>query len=681
MSKLADDLYHFHKHQKAIGRKHGTDAGTVQHYKSLVELHEAVSPFQASYPLTDTERTEAHHQYLQEEGGSGEALRVAVLEDGTEVIHVLTEKASRAYGSPRWCTAYKNQKTYFEDYEDDLLVVIDPDGQRWQFHFRTNQFRDENDDAIQDLPSFLNDRNDLAIALVPYWEKIVIHRMNSPEAKIFSRPENLNPLGLAISVESFKAQTLQKNSFLSETLDHLDYSDEHHAEAVLLNVMTLVKGDPDFQDFMIPYIFDRGIEAFTTPLFCNDNDEPDEYFDAPIGPFEAFWEAVLSVPPWKKRALDEGKLTGALKTFLAVSNERRHRSFLDIAARHSGDLDIKDCLTSVIFPTAFASFHTKSGGKKISFSYEYMRFYHLLMSDPVWRVMALEAGINQEALPLLEETLASYDPETGIYCGSSIPLQSSYLNFCFLIKKVPEWEDFARTQGYLNKAITEGHLARQFDEYEQHARNNKFFGRTSRDYIRRFWGNILAVPEWADYALAENRLGRMLDIIFDDDLKPKRGLGFYARDEKNDPAKTFMFMMPVFYNRPGFRDAMTPYIGEALALSKEKDAFFKVKFSSKRKFLNVTTEILRYANRCSEWRDQVTAEHIEAALKDQTATAAVVTFTAGTQVSYHWKKAVLASSSVVCAYLSNLSADSTEQARKVIEGCPEYREAFGAYLS
>ncbi|MDD5586808.1 MAG: hypothetical protein PHY92_07635 [Alphaproteobacteria bacterium] len=186
LPKIVDDLYLFHKHIT------GKDANIARH--SLKDLNALTEPYRPKYPISPAERIEAHARFLMT--GTDEDLQnrlpsgwtvsathvetpdhrmferkegaklIATLDDGTEVIQLLTEEASRAYGSPRWCTAYRERDTYFEQYKDNLLVVLADDGQRWQIHIASGQWMDASDHQI-DQKEFLRSRLGLATALLP----------------------------------------------------------------------------------------------------------------------------------------------------------------------------------------------------------------------------------------------------------------------------------------------------------------------------------------------------------------------------------------------------------------------------------------------------------------------------------------------------------------------------------
>lgn len=176
LPKIADDLWLFHKHIDGKDRN-------IELYPSLNEFNKKIRPFQLAYPISNEERWLAHARFLctgpktfasllpknwvtdkdfvttaegetiAREGGASLA---ALLEDGTQIIVLEKQEASIAYGSPRWCTAYRNQKNYFNDYREDLLVIIAPNGERWQVHFGEKQFRDAKDLPIN--PQKLCDR-------------------------------------------------------------------------------------------------------------------------------------------------------------------------------------------------------------------------------------------------------------------------------------------------------------------------------------------------------------------------------------------------------------------------------------------------------------------------------------------------------------------------------------------
>jgi len=187
LSKIVGDLYLFHKHIV------GVDAN-ISNY-SFDQLKKKVDGHRLQQPIEFGERVRAHAAFLitdtsseleaflpegwkattatviTAEGGlirrSPGAKLIALLEDGTEVIQLLTEKASRAYGSPDWCTAFRRRATYFSDYKDDLLLVLAPNGERWQLHARKDMYMDATDTKV-DLGDLFKRFVGLEEAFLPY---------------------------------------------------------------------------------------------------------------------------------------------------------------------------------------------------------------------------------------------------------------------------------------------------------------------------------------------------------------------------------------------------------------------------------------------------------------------------------------------------------------------------------
>jgi hypothetical protein len=170
MPKVIEDLYRFHKHKSDIAACAGKpEASTIQHYKSLEQLRDAVIPYRPPSPLTAKERDDAFHRHIKEYGGDGGAEIVSTLKNGTKLIHIKTEEASIALGSPHWCTAYRNRPTLFNNYKDNLLMVLEPDGRRYQLQFNKLQCMDANDKFIS-LDQIAADNPGLTTALAPFSE-------------------------------------------------------------------------------------------------------------------------------------------------------------------------------------------------------------------------------------------------------------------------------------------------------------------------------------------------------------------------------------------------------------------------------------------------------------------------------------------------------------------------------
>lgn len=184
---------------------------TLQHYKTFEELELAVAPFRDKYPMSREERLAAHRQFLRIDNsdgtprysGNGEAELLATLKDGTEVIHLKSKEAARAYGTPRMCTAYRHREGYFHLYSDNLLAIVGPQGERWQFHFRTRQFNDGDDKPIKNLSEFLKERPGLTKALTPVvrraYNDIVAQRNGEEIGQFLYGIKNIRPWAETIS--------------------------------------------------------------------------------------------------------------------------------------------------------------------------------------------------------------------------------------------------------------------------------------------------------------------------------------------------------------------------------------------------------------------------------------------------------------------------------------------------
>ncbi|MDD3371235.1 MAG: hypothetical protein PHE27_05350 [Alphaproteobacteria bacterium] len=207
-AKIADDLYAFHKaffHVKDKNEEKKTpeekkrkkaQKATLSRFATLNDFHKEIEPYLPKYPLSPEERTAAYASCLQTEtpeelenllpqgwvatektvtDPNGRVLKrkdgaklIASLNNGTQVIQILSEEGSLAFGSPRWCTAYRGRETYFDDYSDNLLVVLDPDGSRWQVHFSTLQIKDATDSSYP-LATLVEEREGLKETLAPYY--------------------------------------------------------------------------------------------------------------------------------------------------------------------------------------------------------------------------------------------------------------------------------------------------------------------------------------------------------------------------------------------------------------------------------------------------------------------------------------------------------------------------------
>jgi len=486
---IADCLRQFHEH---IGSKSDEGAEEIWGCNSFNELHQAVAPYA---------RKDAEQKYLAEEGGNGEAQLLTTLKDGTEVIKISSEEASKAYGSPRWDDTYGDYRNSRLKYEDDLLVILGPDEKRWQLHFPSGEFVDETGSSIENLSKLISKHEGLDDALIPYFEK-----------------------GL-------------KNPSTGHFGDALKFSD-----------------------------------------------------------IKQRWELLLSVPAFKERALQEGSfLEPTLKDMFANPQDvyrEYDQIFTNVVELLKSDKDLQRALEPVIFSDIFEEFHNKpdSIGHAPYICWHYTEFYNLVMSVETWKERAQELGIEEKSSRLLDETFKALDPETGEPGGYLF----NYKSLCTHVSKIPDWNTYAEKKGYFTKAIDSGLLGEMFDEYEECAKKGELYGHNARDYINE-WKKVLSVPEWREYALEEDKLGEMLETLFD-------------RSERH-VALTFMFMMRHFHSHPELRENLTPYINQAVEQSGGE------KFFLKRSLIPAATEILKCANQFKEWREEVSEESLEIAMQ------------------------------------------------------------------
>lgn len=670
LPKCADSLYVYHKHHKEIGAQN-PEARTLQHYTSLSALSDAVKPYEASYPLIDFMRQMAHERFLTEHGGNGEAKLIGTLKDGTEIIQVLSEEASRAYGSPRWCTAYPNQDTYFKDYKDDLLIAIEPDGRRWQFHFRTMQFNDENDRHIKDLTEFLADRPDLAEALLPFWDKTLGKALNK-----CWKLGTMSPVwGNHLAKEGGKLEQALDGLFCKRSLqDEDDYKrDQDSTTAVFFNFLKEFHKAPEFQPILEGYIFDHGFEAFT-----NESAEPSRH---DRHRHRGFWNIVLSNAEWRDRVLIEGQLSTSLRGLVFSENEMHLSMFLDLVKKCSHDPELQDIAESWLTGEGFDVFQVLANEEEKAYRapYKYKYFYGLIMSAPKWRDIAMAKDINDTAFDFLDRSFLSYDYETG---KSSMYEYTGYLGMCRFVSGIPEWEEYAREKGYIQNAIDHGYIDSAFDKYEGHADDVRLFGYTAHAYVN-LWQAVLSFPSFRAHAKDQKRLPKMLELLFADkqpEAQSEDRRRFRSGD-RSDPSKTFMFLMQTFYNQPEFRDELTPYIGRAIEMSKGKSAYFKRKHRDGRTRppVDITAEILKYAALVPEWRKAVEAHDIDNALR-HTDTIPLVLEASKRKGLEHWRKAIIASKAVTEFVKAGDISFRHKSAEEIVRGYEPYETAFGQYL-
>jgi hypothetical protein len=114
----------------------------INSYTSLSDMYTVVQPYLDGAPTSKTAKTQWIKRYKAEK----------LYDDETfTVIHPKTQAASCLYGAgTRWCTAAKNNSA-FDEYNDQgklYIIIHKPTGKKYQLHFESNRFTDENNDTI-----------------------------------------------------------------------------------------------------------------------------------------------------------------------------------------------------------------------------------------------------------------------------------------------------------------------------------------------------------------------------------------------------------------------------------------------------------------------------------------------------------------------------------------------------
>ena len=164
VSRVKQALKQFQQKQRVLPIK------DINQYRSVADLEDAVE---------DTEEVKSKRQQKQEIKTEGADV-VMKGSDGT-VVKLKTKEAACYYGKgTKWCTA-ANNNNMFDEYNDEgpLYVFIGNDGRKFQFHFRTDQFMDEQDNDVDPkqiraqyptLDKFLVDEGDDEILDLLYHE-------------------------------------------------------------------------------------------------------------------------------------------------------------------------------------------------------------------------------------------------------------------------------------------------------------------------------------------------------------------------------------------------------------------------------------------------------------------------------------------------------------------------------
>lgn len=133
-ARIKSTLQNFHQYKNRLEKK------DINGYKSLSEIQDAVEPY-VGFASSNKE---------SKSNKKVEGADLLFSKNGVTVHHVKTKAAACRYGSgTQWCTA-ADENNMFNDYNKDgpLYVVQTPDKRKYQFHFQSNQFMNENDEQI-----------------------------------------------------------------------------------------------------------------------------------------------------------------------------------------------------------------------------------------------------------------------------------------------------------------------------------------------------------------------------------------------------------------------------------------------------------------------------------------------------------------------------------------------------
>ena len=138
--KATEYLTYFNKYFNVIEVK------DINKYKNLPDLYNAISKYINNDGIATSKSDEIRK--IKEDAEK-------VYEDNEWVVIVpYTKEASCYYGKgTQWCTAAEKSHNYFDQYNNQgpLFININKiDGSKYQFHFETDSFMDENDDEIEE---------------------------------------------------------------------------------------------------------------------------------------------------------------------------------------------------------------------------------------------------------------------------------------------------------------------------------------------------------------------------------------------------------------------------------------------------------------------------------------------------------------------------------------------------
>ena len=160
--KATQYLTIFHKYKQKLQRK------DIGQYKSLPDLYREIKPYE------DNKQAASHNEEIKQMKEGAEK----VYEDATWLIVVPhTKEAAIFYGKgTQWCTAATESENYFDYYNEQGPLYININkktGRKYQFHFPSQQFMDENDCQLEDDNFPLAELIGLSKGAVDYYRSAV----------------------------------------------------------------------------------------------------------------------------------------------------------------------------------------------------------------------------------------------------------------------------------------------------------------------------------------------------------------------------------------------------------------------------------------------------------------------------------------------------------------------------
>lgn len=142
---ITDLLRNFERNKRFLKNK------DIMSFKSMDEVEAYLTDENSYNSETARQRLRATRNSVKNIDLSKETKTILDNEHWSVIIP-LSYEASCALGQgTKWCTASRNSREYYDDYTstDELYIIIDKDlKEKYQFHFKSESFMDENDEPI-----------------------------------------------------------------------------------------------------------------------------------------------------------------------------------------------------------------------------------------------------------------------------------------------------------------------------------------------------------------------------------------------------------------------------------------------------------------------------------------------------------------------------------------------------